>query len=542
MQILRALESIGLTREHLTGINNDEIIRIEKKLTAESRLNEELTKNDVSRIIKLLKDYPDVLHWLCQYQCLYGILVGVDAEEIDTVRRHPAAEAERIRQVIAAYFYDDVLTYINLNFSGNAPNWNNLRVLLHYKALLPINILNVVFQRLQNKIDFGLNELKKHTGQSEFNNNCRFLADKVFFMLLSDVDLKYFERYVYATATYLKQNRKNFKAQLLQDMVIAMRYFNADDLKLDYFLRTITGNAVYYSTRSRSPWAPYVGVLFFLISLLRFCANVGNSSYVNNNRDVSYNSQSQLYQKIAEEPNPMDSAKSKMGRFVEARYFSLNYPLNSWREPIVKPAKYANPFTNDVFQFNNIGTRHNLNSLNIFNNTYNECVVIAYYRETYDIYVRKYTSVEDGYPPFMYAIYVPPGDSIKIDFKMSLLRFYMGRSLRGFNTYRNKSYPDSSDVKFAKFTPLDSLLFSRPFVFNGEKLKTQSIVISQPSADVYKLQWQGSGNLYPFKWQGPNYRTDQMDSATNKKPLFLYVPATKNTGDNVIPDFDTFLN
>jgi hypothetical protein len=121
---------------------------------------------------------------------------------------------------------------------------------------------------------------------------------------------------------------------------------------------------------------------------------------------------------------------------------------------------------------------------------------------------------------------------------MTLLRFYMGRSLRGFNTYRNKFYPDSADIKFAKFTPADSMLFSQPFIFNGGKLKTQSIVISQPSNDSYQLQWTGSGNLSPFN---PHYyRNDQPDSATNKKPLILRVDP-KNTEKNAA-DFDSFLD
>lgn len=536
MQILKALAAIGITRENLTSINTDEIIRIEKKLTAESRLNGVLTKNDISRIVNLLKDYPDVLQWLCHYQCLYGILVGVDADLIDTVSRHPPEEAKRIREALATYFYDDLLIYINLNF--NAPDWNNLRVLVHYKELLPVSVHNVVFQRLQSKLDFGFNELKRHASQKDLDNNSRFLTDKQFFMLLSDVDLKYFERYINAIATFLKHNRALFANHFLGAMIGAMRYFDGKNLQLDYYLRSILGNVVVETVSRRKPWSPYVGLLFLLISILRFCANSGSTSYSNNNQNYTYDSPSALYQKSTNEPNLMDSAKIKMERFVEARYFPLNYPLNSWKASVVKPAKYANPFATDIFQSNSIGLRHDFQNLNLFNKTYKECIVIAYYPEYYDIYSRQYTSIQEGYPPFMYAIYIPPGDSIKIDFKMTLLRFYMGRSLKEFNTYRNKLYPDSSDIKFAKYTPADSLLFSAPFIFNGEKLKSQSIIISQPSADRYQLQWTGSGNMSPFN---PHYyRTDQPDSATSKKALILRVDP-KNTDKNTVPDFNSFL-
>ena len=70
MSLLTSLASAGLSRTEILHFNSENIIRIEKQLIAESRLNQTLSKDDVSRIIRLLQSYPAEIKLVAGYECL----------------------------------------------------------------------------------------------------------------------------------------------------------------------------------------------------------------------------------------------------------------------------------------------------------------------------------------------------------------------------------------------------------------------------------------------------------------------------------------
>ena len=111
--------------------------------------------------MRVIKDYPDVLGIIGQYDCFYGILSGYEAEHLDILKKHSGEETERIQFVVANYLHSEILHYINLNLGSN--NWNNLRVLLHYKIFLAPEIIKVLIDRLDGKLTYTINVIREKT-------------------------------------------------------------------------------------------------------------------------------------------------------------------------------------------------------------------------------------------------------------------------------------------------------------------------------------------------------------------------------------------
>ena len=151
-------------------------------------------------------------------------------------------------------------------------------------------------------------------------------------------------------------------------------------------------------------------------------------------------------------------------------------------------------------------------------------MVLAYFDRVYIPWKNNYGSDGSLEIHKLYALYIPANDSIKIDFKMYLLRFYMGRDLRSFNTYKHHIYNDLADVKFRRFTSADSMLFSKAVVFYDDdnwKGKQQDLIITQPTVDSYKISWTGERPLYQHADWSASVTNKLPDSATKHKPLIF---------------------
>jgi hypothetical protein len=168
--------------------------------------------------------------------------------------------------------------------------------------------------------------------------------------------------------------------------------------------------------------------------------------------------------------------------------------------------------------------KHGGPAINLFNKTDNECVVLAYYNCYYDPEQKQYVPQTQGANEIIYAMYIPPRDSIKLDLKMMRLRFYMGKRLARYKSIDNFKYPDSLDAKFSKFTRTDSMLFSKSFDLNNHYFAeniVQDLVISQPNKYSYQINWTGNPMwLYGLVKLSDDGVTEA-DSITYNKPLLL---------------------
>lgn len=561
MPFFKALATVGVTKNELAVLDNQQIIRLEKKLLAEQRLNNSISKNEVEKIVTVIRQYPDVIQMLCRYDCLYGILAGYETENIDLIEQADVTNGERIRHVISNYFKDELNDYINVNISSN--NWNNIRVLLHYEYFLSKEIFRLIYRRLESKFDQALGIMSRHPWHYKLKKQLNYLRTDEFYYLLAQVDQRKFSTHIARLLKFIAANESYAARTIFFDNVLtALLSYNPYDRMLD---ATIRQSQRKYGGQKWITHAFLSGIAFIIILFIIFLVtrptvySHRTNSYANKSAEPARNNDyEQLLDTVPyqftktrgtayDNDSVKEDQKIKLEDFIEARLYPLSYPLNSWKAKRMIPAKYDNPFSLDIFSRYYPTFKSTSKPVNIFNKTDKECIVIAYCYYNYDFYEKKYSPIAEGEPLYMYAIYIPPRDSITIDREVQLFRFYMGKWLAGFNAYRKYIYPDYNDLKFSKFTQSDSLLFSKGFfVQNWPDDAKYSINLSilQPNPNTYQISWNGPQPLQQrYDWmEKQDLGASDTISAMPGHPILMDLRKRK------IPVFDyngginTFLN
>ena len=524
MPFFKSLASVGVTRTELQNINEENLIRIEKRLLAEHRLNDIVTKNDIDQILTVVRKFPDVIRIIAGYDCFYGILAGYDAERLDRIERYDKETMERIRFVIAEHLQDEIYQYINRAVNTN--NWNDARVLLHYRTFFTPAIFNIILARFDSKIAGAMGLMNTKPEHLVLEGRVSFLLDIDFFLTLTEVDNRHFIDAVNAIIEFVTTNGAyTYRKPFFRKLLIAMSNYDPGNYILN---RRIRQTFFEYGRNPNKRYGIVAGIVLLLLFLLiRACS--GPTAYQSRQNRWKPESESSL----GDRPYQSEQMHIDMQNFVEARLYPLNYPVNSWNKETLL-YKYRNPFDADIFSgdFQSI-KNSDQKQIHIFNNTLSGCVAILYF-DKYNGYNNRYASIDRDNPTTIHALYIPPHDSISVDFNMYLMRFYMGKRPARFNAYRHYVYPDSVDTKFSKFTSVDSLLFSRAIVFSkrdDNKEPSQNLVIAQPNATTYKLSWTGKFPFFLSRNWTEEIDRRMPDSSTNNKSLILDLKQYNNNVD-----------
>lgn len=515
MSIFIILDRIGISRERIMGLTADDILRIEKLLIAEYRLNDSISKQQINDIIELLSSNLNALKAICEYDAFFGILSGQKIHGINHFRRHSVSEIEQIKLVVARFFSEEITYFITINCQGN--DLKNLNVLVYYKVFLSRSLIDVLIKKLEGKIDFALAVLIETPPHGTLQKKIKYISRKEFYVLLGDVDRQYFLPHFNRILSFIADYAAYTKHTVFFDRVINnIYYYDITNINLRNLLSSVN---LKYGGQNWIIYA-FVGAIFaiFFGPILYITNQPATPSEKRNYWEDQKNDYSGRIMYLKEKQR-MD-----MENFVEARMHSQYNPQASRKAEVPPAIRYRNPFLSKMFNGVNSHIRNGKKNLHIFNNTDRECVMIAYFYEKFDQKLQSYIQIE--YPEFrrIYALYIPSGDSIKIDYNMRFLRLYMGRRLAGYNTYKGFVYPDSTDFKYSVFSKADSMLFAKGFIISPADTLNQknlNLVISMPSATSYEVSWTGKFPLYLYRYP-ENYMTQKWpDSATRLKPLIL---------------------
>lgn len=494
MSFFKSLENIGIRRKDLQQISNQNLIRIEKKLIAERKLNDTVSKNETEQILLILKEYQTEIRAISYYECLYSILTNRTPAHMDSLRFHTNDEVLRIRDLLTGHFKEDLLNYIAINFKEN--KWNNLRILLEFRIFLSEEIIQQLIIRMQNKLDESLAVLNQMPAHSVLRRKVGYLRKKEIYLLMNEIHLTYFSPYI----------------KLFLDFFLLHKKYTAGTPFFDYFLnRMLTYNIADQPMQQRIVGAMlkqggqvrFVYIAYGLIAVILLCFYLSIPKKTNNFKQRT-NFWADIDSKGVDRSLKGDHYLSaqqdlEMLNFVEARLNPVQHN-SSQLKPHVTIEKYGNPFRLALFGHPS-EVKNSVKQLVIENATENDCVVLAYYHRFYNRQKKIYEPKNPNKLAKIYALYIPKNDSIQIDFEMAVIRFYMGKKLREFNNYREFVYPDSLDRKFSVFNPVDSVLFRYGFAFDAEnetKSHKQTIAISQPDKSHYQLTWTGNSPLYRF--------------------------------------------
>jgi hypothetical protein len=513
VSFLKALSSAGIHQDQLVDISEQDLIRIEKKLIAEQRLSGTISKNDISQAIQVLKEYPDVMQILVKYTCFWGILTGVDADELDRFMRHTPEELARIKHVIDTYFIDEITTYVVV--CCNTDNWNNIGVLMYYRMFLSAHVMQVIAGKLRGKIEYGIALINQTPSADVLDDKLGFLCKAEFYKRLAQVNETYFGNDVKTITSLATKNRENTWTRNFYDEVLnAVNDSGSRRWSTRPYTEPVYSN--YESGSGSLGWRAIGSFATLFLLIIRLLSAIGScsSNHMNSSRDYynsggygdsqysgglsaledirgdikEYDSQNDddLYSKTYTDDEWETDANAQYAGFLIARSNPTSNAEESEHESILHPKKYHNPFALQLFadsKYQEI--KKSAEKVKIFNETNEDCVVLAFYK-TKEIQKNGY------YRHKLYALYLPANDNIQIDLGMAALRFYVGKGLAKFSAGSGYTYPDAEDAKFKNYSKAAAFLFHKEFYVykkDGDATKVHNVWLSQPDRGSYELKW-----------------------------------------------------
>ncbi|MBD3581630.1 hypothetical protein [Flavobacterium selenitireducens] len=285
MNLLAFFETLEIGRESLSQLDENGLIRIEKQVHLQRKLNPDIDMNLANAMVSALRSDGRAFRFVLENRSLYNFFTG---------KIHPPnyfkpmaadANAEEVSAFIDKYLRDDLLLGIDRMLVAN--QYEDLDEILSENEYFPEDIRFTISRKLQGKIDFGVGRMvqKKYDG-------IQFLKFRTFYNCIShfssvDTDKK-INTLLDITADHYNAKKNTSFAR---GVMIAMSHYQTHDEELQRVL--ISNHAIMTSSSGKSGsgfsmnWRIVAFVVFFLIKIMVIgskCSNDSGSNYEINNQ------------------------------------------------------------------------------------------------------------------------------------------------------------------------------------------------------------------------------------------------------------------
>jgi hypothetical protein len=187
MSILSQLKNLSITPEQLAKLTSSDLIRIEKRLKAETAFNENLTINDVEDILFLLKNNKSELEFIySDYFIFFRQLVESPNTLITFSKPRPnnLEFSDTFLEFISTYFEENINLYIANCFKEM--HYNALFSLLFYHNMLNTTCQDLILKGLIEKIKYSIEAINiRPSGPFD---DVTYLANPYFFRCITELE------------------------------------------------------------------------------------------------------------------------------------------------------------------------------------------------------------------------------------------------------------------------------------------------------------------------------------------------------------------
>lgn len=149
------------TQKPLSDLEVSEIIKIEKLLKIEARITPDLfSTNDIENFLDALKNKIELLQYLGRNQDFYDVLFGrINSVSNSIFVCYDTFDANQLRHEAGIYLIDELNALIVAK-AGQEQYWA-LKILLNFQVILPLQVLNLLENRIDYKLDVFIKILEK---------------------------------------------------------------------------------------------------------------------------------------------------------------------------------------------------------------------------------------------------------------------------------------------------------------------------------------------------------------------------------------------
>lgn len=264
MNIIALIEKLQLDKSTIAAISPEEIIRIEKRINMEKRLDPDIDTNSAANLVEALRNYQPELAYVCGTRVFYNFLADRNHSRNSFNFQVPDISADRIRYFFTRFLEDAVVLHAERDLSENY--FFSLVSVCSRKEYLPEDALFKIHKKLLGKIDFALGELQ--SGNISENSKS-IIANREFYELLDCFsDLETDDKMLLLVNLVAKKyNLELNSREVLRTVLISMTAYHPFDEELagvierNYTVMTAPVTTSGNSSDSSFPWWKTIGLV-----------------------------------------------------------------------------------------------------------------------------------------------------------------------------------------------------------------------------------------------------------------------------------------
>lgn len=222
MNIIELFEELKIEKSNILLFSAEDIIRIEKQVNVEKRINPDIDVNVANNLILALKEYRRELYFVVSNRILYNLFSKKNYSRHSFPSPQKEHDSSAIQAFITQFLNDDLVLFFDQNLSQN--KFDAISDIFDFKDCFPEDALFQLSKKLNGKIDFILVNLSQNNYSSK--SAIEYIQFRSFYVLLS----------------YFSSIEMDEKIRSLVN-IVSNRY-NANKLS-DFFITSISAMAGY---------------------------------------------------------------------------------------------------------------------------------------------------------------------------------------------------------------------------------------------------------------------------------------------------------
>jgi len=291
MNIIELFESLNIDKSSLLQVTPEEIIKIEKHVNVEKKINPDIDVNVANNLIEALRKYPSEFQFIANNRILYNFFSKKSYYRDAFPSQNIVVDNERVKTFIENYLIDDLILFFDKKNIEN--KFEEMNDLLVYKEYFPEELLYKVSKKAEGKLDFVLSVLNAkeqnyfpilfakqvsfYTFLSHFAST--EIDDKVHYLLNEIVDIyNVTKTSEFASSIMISMaNYSSFDEELM-DTIASNKRIVQDNIE---------GREGKSSSGSGFSWRVFGIILFVLIRVGVFTKQCSSDSDTNNHNNIN---------------------------------------------------------------------------------------------------------------------------------------------------------------------------------------------------------------------------------------------------------------
>lgn len=454
MNIIQLFEILQLDKDKSLQFTSDEIIRIEKQVNVEKRINPEIDVNVASSLIDALKNYPNEFQFISNNRVLYNFFAKADLPRDKFPKENSNISNENVRHFISLFLMEDINLFFDQKMTQN--KFEEMELFLANKDYFPEDVLFKLGKKALGKVDFALSALSVTSADL---SKVLYVRQRSFYEFLSHLNsIEMDEKLKLLLNQIVDMYNINKKSEFAGTAMVSMYYYKAFD---EDFAETLKKNRdVVYSNQASAgssggssfSWKTFGIILIILIRVLFFASKCTNdssrNSYDYDTNNSGYGTGSGSPSEIVVEDNAtLDPYYTNAAHKID----SFDVFLTDYNKSEVKYVKYSDTLKTGDTPFENVYK--------------NPPVVgglekpITFTNKTkYDIILLENPLAYDSIKMPGRSYYIKAGTSYKLSDVSEQFRrvfnFYIGKKPASFVTNSNHVFVKNNSMMEPRFTEL----------------------------------------------------------------------------------------